>query len=246
VSGGPSISDALARSIDQMTAGTDLLLRAVSGLTDDQVHQPSTLPGWNRAAVMTHLARNADALTNLLTWAHTDVETPMYADPSRRSADIEAGAKRSAVAIRDDLKASNGRFFAGIAALPAGRWSFPIRTVQGRELPVEVVPWLRSREVWIHAIDLDAGVGFDDFPEAFVEALLRDSLNLFATRAQGAAVVVKESSGSIAERIGGDGEPVVVSGTARNLLPWLLGRADQGTAELTSSAGALPDLPPWL
>ena len=32
---------------------------------------PSALPGWTRAHVLTHLARNADAMVNLLTWART-------------------------------------------------------------------------------------------------------------------------------------------------------------------------------
>jgi maleylpyruvate isomerase len=32
---------------------------------------PSALPGWSRAHVLTHVARNADAMINLLTWART-------------------------------------------------------------------------------------------------------------------------------------------------------------------------------
>ena len=65
-------------------------------LTDTQIDGPSALPGWNRATLLTHLARNADALGNLLTWARTGVETPMYADPSSRAADIDAGRSPSA------------------------------------------------------------------------------------------------------------------------------------------------------
>ncbi|MCR8526173.1 maleylpyruvate isomerase N-terminal domain-containing protein, partial [Escherichia coli] len=52
-------------------------------LSDDALEEPSRLPDWSRAHVVAHLARNADALGNLLTWARTGVETPMY--PSREA-----------------------------------------------------------------------------------------------------------------------------------------------------------------
>lgn len=61
-----------------MGAGTEFLLRAVGALPDDALADPSRLPGWTRAHVVGHLARNADALTRLATWARTGVETPMY------------------------------------------------------------------------------------------------------------------------------------------------------------------------
>ncbi len=42
--------------------------------------------------MLTHVARNADAMINLLTWARTGVPTPAYASDQQRDADIEAGA----------------------------------------------------------------------------------------------------------------------------------------------------------
>src|SRR3954447_4566989 len=48
---------------------------AMEQLTDDDLRKPSRLPGWTRAHVVAHLARNADALINLCTWARTGVET---------------------------------------------------------------------------------------------------------------------------------------------------------------------------
>ncbi|MEU4755514.1 maleylpyruvate isomerase N-terminal domain-containing protein, partial [Micromonospora tulbaghiae] len=62
-----------------LAEANDRLLRTVSGLTAADVAAPSLLPGWTRAHVLTHLARNADGFVNLLTSARTGEEIPMYA-----------------------------------------------------------------------------------------------------------------------------------------------------------------------
>ena len=77
----------LADSIEAMRVGEELLARAVGKA--DPLAAPSLLPGWSRAHVVAHVAGNAVALLNLLTWARTGVETPMYADDAARNADIE-------------------------------------------------------------------------------------------------------------------------------------------------------------
>ena len=64
----------------------------VDRLGDEELAADSALPGWSRAHVVAHLARNADALVNLLTWARTGVETPMYPSRAVRDADIETTA----------------------------------------------------------------------------------------------------------------------------------------------------------
>src|SRR3954464_4347691 len=81
-------------------AGERAVARLVDGLTDDELAADSGLPGWSRAHVVAHLARNADALVNLLSWARTGVEIPM--SPSR--ADGDAGSERTAAQPPDDLR----------------------------------------------------------------------------------------------------------------------------------------------
>ena len=68
---------------------------AAAGLDAAQVAGPSRLPGWSRGHILSHLARNADALVNLLTWARTGTEKRMYASPADRADGIEAGAHRA-------------------------------------------------------------------------------------------------------------------------------------------------------
>ena len=68
-------------TLDRWADGERLFATALGRLTDEELDRPSLLHGWDRRHVVAHVARNADALLNLLTWARTGTETPMY--PSR-------------------------------------------------------------------------------------------------------------------------------------------------------------------
>src|SRR5689334_23923737 len=103
---------------------TDNLLRAAADLDPTVVSAPSLLPGWTVGHVLTHLARNAEAYTNLLTWARTGVETPAYASSEARDAAIEAGAGRPLDEQIADLRAAHERFADAAAAMPAEAWTF--------------------------------------------------------------------------------------------------------------------------
>ena len=69
----------LDRALDEMAAATDRLLRSVDGLTEEDLAGPSLLPGWTRAHVLTHVARNADGFVNLVHAARTGEDREMYA-----------------------------------------------------------------------------------------------------------------------------------------------------------------------
>src|SRR6266704_2810422 len=97
----------LTQEIDTATEG---LLATVRRLSDDDMRQPSLLPGWTRGHVLTHVARTGDAMCNLLTWARTGVETPAYRCQEARGADIEAGAMRSTAELLDDVAATAAAF----------------------------------------------------------------------------------------------------------------------------------------
>ena len=58
--------------------------------------------------------------------------------------------------------------------------------MQGRTIPATDVPWMRAKEVWVHGVDLRAGLAFDDLPADFCAALVDDVLGLFAGRDAGA------------------------------------------------------------
>src|SRR5919204_6987059 len=101
--------------------GQQRIEEAVAVLTDAEARAPSRLPDWSRGHVLAHLARNADALVNLLTWARTDVPTPMYASAAARDADIARDADRPLADHLEDLRLSAARFDAAADALPEER-----------------------------------------------------------------------------------------------------------------------------
>ena len=69
----------VSHSLDRLAMATERLLTTATALSDAQMRDPSLLPGWTRGHVLTHIARNADGLVNLMRWARTGTKTPMYA-----------------------------------------------------------------------------------------------------------------------------------------------------------------------
>ena len=65
---GPVASDDVARRLDEVRWSTEGLLDALRERppTDSWARQPSLLPGWTRGHVLSHLARNADAMVRTL------------------------------------------------------------------------------------------------------------------------------------------------------------------------------------
>ncbi|HEV7825240.1 MAG TPA: maleylpyruvate isomerase family mycothiol-dependent enzyme [Mycobacteriales bacterium] len=187
---------------------------------------PSLLPGWSRAHVVAHLAGNAGALVNLLDWARTGVETPMYASREARDADIERWASRPPEELRDEAVRSSERLLAAAAALPSAAWDVSVRTAQGRTVPASEVWWMRARETWIHAVDLDAGGSFGDLPPDLTDALLTDvTAKVGAT--DGCPAVELAPSDRDRMWTFGSGTPQAVRGTAGELLGWVLGRPSE-------------------
>lgn len=131
------------------------------GLGEPELRAPSALPGWTRAHVVAHVARNADGLRNLLTWANTGVETPMYASPEARETDIEAGARQAVPDILADFVASAGRFEQYAAAMPDDAWAREARNRQGGPVTGAVVARMRLSELTIHLADLGIGPDLD-------------------------------------------------------------------------------------
>lgn len=163
----------LADSRRWMQEGTKLLLDAAATIAEDE-YDDGTLPGWTRRHLVAHVAANADALGNLVRWAATGRETPMYASPEERAAGIERGAGLSAPELDRWLRRSADDLETAMAALTGEQWSRAIRTAQGRIVPATEIPWLRSREVFVHAVDLRRGVAFTDLPEDFLAELVAE------------------------------------------------------------------------
>jgi maleylpyruvate isomerase len=154
--------------------GTAVLTAAVATLDEQTMSEPSRLPGWNRKHLIAHVAANADALGNLVHWARTGQRTPMYSSMEQRDADIEAGSRLPADELAGWLTGSAAALAAAMGVLDEEQWSAEVVTAQGRTVPATEIPWLRAREVCVHAVDLGTGVTFADLPGGFLSALVPD------------------------------------------------------------------------
>lgn len=154
--------------------GTKLFLDAVGDLTEPEYDTPGLLPGWTRKHLAAHVAANAEALGNLVHWAASGEVTPMYASPENRAAGIERGYRMSGAELAGWLTRSCTTLQATMDGLTVRQWQAEVVTAQGRTVPAAEVPWLRSREVLVHAVDLDRGVSFGDLPGDFLKALIID------------------------------------------------------------------------
>lgn len=226
--------------------GTAFFKGQLDRLDDSAIPEPSRLPGWSRAHVVTHLARNADALVNLIRWASTGVVSPMYTSPEQRNADIEAGARRPAPEIRDDLDAAVDRLASEMAAAPDSAWEAEVRSARGRPIPSSEIPWMRVREVWIHGVDLDGGASFADFPDDLQAALIEDVAGGFAGRDDCPDLVVVARDLGQRWPIGRGVTGPEVEGDRADLLGWLLGRETGDRLRSAAPDGRPPALPAWL
>ncbi|HEX6337060.1 MAG TPA: maleylpyruvate isomerase family mycothiol-dependent enzyme [Jiangellaceae bacterium] len=236
-----------SEAVGPVTAATQRLVRTAEELDDGTVRRPSLCPGWTRAHVLAHVARNADALTNLLTWASTGTETPMYESAEARAADIEAGASRTLDELLTDVRESAARYGSAIAQVPEEGWEFVVRTgpaATGSPVPARRVVWLRLRELEIHHVDLAAGYSPQDWPAQFVARALRESLRAVGRRDEVPPFTAVVDGRP--ERVGSGGGPTV-RGPAPAVFAWLAGRSTGADLEVEPD-GALPQIPPgaWL
>ncbi|WP_229874876.1 maleylpyruvate isomerase family mycothiol-dependent enzyme [Amycolatopsis deserti] len=173
---------------DWMDEGTRLILSAIDQLDDAEFDAPTLLPGWTRRHLVAHLHYNAEALRRLVSWARTGVESRMYASTEQRNAEIETGARLPVAELRRLVRESADALAADLDALPEEAWSNQVVTAQGRTVPATEIVWMRTREVAVHAADLDRGVGFDDLPADLVEALIADTLKRRIAQGHGPAL----------------------------------------------------------
>src|SRR6266581_4723235 len=97
------MDEAQRRVSDQIDQATQRLLGTARVITQADLRAPSLLPGWTRAHVLAHLARNADAMRNLLIGARSGQDRAAYASAEAREADISRGAGMTAKELMADL-----------------------------------------------------------------------------------------------------------------------------------------------
>lgn len=234
-------ANAPARELAWARSGTAYFARKLNELLDAELDQPSLLAGWSRAALVAHVGYNARALTRLCEWARTGLETPMYASTTQRNSEIERGATLPARALRNLFQHSEVHLNVEWRDLTNEQWDHHVRTAQGRTVPTRETAWMRAREVWVHAVDLDNGGSFRDFPPDLLDALLLDVVRAWGRRQEAVDLVLAAIDRDRTVVVGAGSGPTI-SGSTADLVRWLTGR---GARRLTSSSGDLPTIPRW-
>ncbi|MFF8477464.1 maleylpyruvate isomerase family mycothiol-dependent enzyme [Streptomyces sp. NPDC015414] len=213
---------------------TERLLTAVAKLDNAALAEPSRLPGWTRGHVLAHLARNADALVNVLEGR------PMYESAEARDADIERDAPRPLEAQLTDVRESAAGFRRA-GDVPAD-WTRTVELRNGVTDSAARLPFRRWAEVDLHHVDLGIGYELEDLPAEFTERETAFLADRFAGHPDVPATHLTD--GTRAWRTGREAAvaEVTVSGAPADVLGWLAGRREGTALEVTG--GALPKLPP--
>lgn len=237
---------ALLEDLLNVRRGTAFFGRKLNELTDRQLQEPSLLPGWTRAHVAAHVGYNARALARLVEWATTGVETPMYPSPQARLEEIEYGATLPPAALRHLYEHSAIHLNVEWRDTAPAAWQHQVRTAQGRTVPASETVWMRMREVWIHAVDLNNGATFADLPESVLERLLKDITGAWHARGTDQNLVLKVSCAPTIRELGdlAAAAPCTVTGSLAEITAWAAGRSTRG---ITSSRNGQPEpAPRWL
>lgn len=216
---GGSIHDVRPRKAEM----TQRLLGETIRLWDKEWQEPSLLPGWTRAHVATHIARNADGMARSLDALVKGRPQRMYTSEADRQSAIERGSQRSGLDLQIDLDTSAGNLNRVFDHLDTLDPETPIELRAGFRIPVRLLPLARLNEVVLHHVDLNVGFTVDQVPQPVARWLVEWTLLRLQGREDVPGMQLTSSSG-LRTTIEGIGDMLTVRGTDQALLGWLTGR----------------------
>ncbi|MGQ0468105.1 MAG: maleylpyruvate isomerase family mycothiol-dependent enzyme [Sporichthyaceae bacterium] len=233
------------RALDAIDLGTQRVIDAVKRLDETALRAPSGLPDWSRGHVVTHIARNAEALVNLIMVAADGRPRPMYPSQDARDEAIGAGSSRPGPELVADLVATADRYLWASRELGNERWTNEVTLMNGRNVPAYWALGARMREVEFHHVDLATGYLPERWSSAFVTPCLNEISRAMSGRPGMPAVKLQstDSEGPDSWTVVGEGTPITLFGPRTSLLAWLTGRSNG--EDLSHTAEELPRVPAW-
>jgi maleylpyruvate isomerase len=226
-----------------MTEGHRYFMLRLAQIGDAELSEPSALPGWTGRHVLSHVGHNARALRRLAHWAATGEPTPMYATPTARASEIARDATRDPQQLRAFVQDEQRELADALEGLDDDQLAAEVVTAQGRHLPAAALPWLRARELWIHAVDLHRESDFSDFPPGLIDELIVEVL-AWRRDVRGERLRVRATDRDRVPSIDEAAASEWIDGRAADLARWLTGRGSEHIQ--TSGRSALPSLSAWL
>jgi len=185
------VDAALRQLNDELDTATQRLIDEARLMTGSDLRAPSLLPGWSRAHVLAHLARDADAMRNLLIGARAGQDRLAYASPEARNADIGNSAAAEAKELVDDMASSAMALRAVALQLPDKAWLYQVRLLESPRFPASQLLTRRLAEVELHHCDL--GIGYSHHQWSAVFATMELDEPLRSQRAERLGYVQPES-----------------------------------------------------
>jgi maleylpyruvate isomerase len=208
-------SEEVARSGARITATLD-------ALTDLEMRAPTTLVGWTRGHVITHLSHSVGAYQRLLAGARTGIEPAPRTDAKALARAVREGADRPAAELVADLRSRLAYLAEDVTSMPAERWDTLVTALAGWRHPAWYTLHRCWRELETHHVDLNVGYRTTDWPSTYVTWALDDTITALAALDFPVARVEALDLGR-SWTLSPTGPDITGSGHA--LLGWLSGRA---------------------
>lgn len=221
-----------------LAEATEALIATAQALPEGAQFEPSLCVGWTRGHVLTHLARNAEGLGHLVSWATSGLQWQMYVGPHSREHGIEEGARRSMPELVADVRAAADDLAAKLPLLLPYYAHLEVDLPSGHRVQAGAIPFLRMREVCYHHVDLLAGFEFSDISPEWLGALLDDEVTRLRELTDLPAIRLVSDEGDD-YTVGAGEHPAYARGTRAALLGWLARGLVDGL-----DPRSLPTLPP--
>lgn len=212
--------------------GTAYFARKLNELPDVALDGAALVPGWSRRHVVAHVGFQARALARLVEAAREGRTEEALSEPEAQNEDVDFGATLPAHALRHLFDHSKVHLDVEWRDLGAQGWRARVHALTGSPVQIADTPWLRAREIWMRAVDLDNGGSLLDFPPGLIDRLL----------AELAADLPHALHPLDRDAMLGAPRGSVVRGRAADLLRWITGR---GARRLEFPDGPLPEPPFW-
>ena len=229
-------ASAPARELGWARRGTAYFARKLNELTDDALDSPSLIPGWNRARVAAMVGYQARWLALAIEEARTGVPVDIP-DPEEQAVQIALGATLPARALRNLFDHAEVHLNVEWRDLTDADWEKTVRGLETDAVPVRETVLQRACAIWVHAVDLDNGGSFLDFPADLLDALKGEIIGYWHHQGTLPDLTLAATDSPMMLRLGTGTK--VITGATPDLIRWLSGRG----ARRLQSQHKLPALP---
>ncbi|CAN7503446.1 maleylpyruvate isomerase family mycothiol-dependent enzyme [Pseudarthrobacter oxydans] len=146
--------------------------RALKQAGDKELDDPSLVPGWSRRRLIAQVALNARDIALLADDAENGSST-LVTSEARVNSEAAFASTLPPQSLRNLSEHAAVHLSVAWRDLRDDRWSLAVQR-DNDAVTLKAMVWLRAREVWLRALDLNTGLSFSSLPRQFVSRMLSD------------------------------------------------------------------------